>query len=69
MIARRSYVVSSPANGLDCRKRVASSLEERRSATTPGSGVESSILRHSRRTVAGFSWSQRSRFRRATSMS
>ena len=53
MIARRSSVVSSPAKGLDCRKRAASSLEERSSATTSGSGVESSILRHSRRAVAG----------------
>jgi len=67
MIARRSSVVSRPAKGLVCRNLVACSLEEHSSATTSASGVESSILRHSWRAVAGFRWSQRSKFRRATS--
>ena len=37
MIARRSSVVSNPAKRLDCRKRAASSLEERSSPTTANS--------------------------------
>jgi hypothetical protein len=67
MIARRSSVVRRPAKGLDCRNLAASSLDDRRSATTSDGGVESRILRHSQRAAVGLRKSQRSRFCRAKS--